>query len=287
VDFVQVDVFGDAAYRGNALAVFTDSGNLSGDQMQAIAREMNLSETTFVTRVEDESYELRIFTPGDELDFAGHPTIGTAWVLRRAGTLKSDRVIQHSRAGETPVTLTDAGGSFERPGEVEPDLEETKTEANARISRALGLEVAQIGLDARELGRSGRLLPAVSSAGMPMLVVPIRDRGSLRAISVRGDLLEEIAPSGVYCFTATGVGQIEARGLFPDKGIAEDPATGAGAAATGLFLADRMGAIDVRIKQGLQIGRPSLIEVSASPGKVRVTGGCHLVFTGMLEAIPS
>src|SRR4051812_18437050 len=103
MDFVQVDVFAEGPFKGNPLAVFPDAGELSVEQMQAIAREMNLSETTFVTAIARESYDVRIFTPQEELPFAGHPTIGTTWVLKDLGFVGGENVRQRSPVGETVV----------------------------------------------------------------------------------------------------------------------------------------------------------------------------------------
>lgn len=286
MEFFQIDVFASGPYRGNPLAVFPDASSLDDDQMQSIAREMKLSETTFVTGIEGDTYDVRIFTPGEELPFAGHPTIGTAWVLSRKGLLSGTKIIQRSKAGDTPVAISSDGASFERTGGSDPDLADKDADSTAVIAKALALDTEQVGLDAAQLGREGRLLPAASDAGVPVFVVPVRDREALRSIELRIDLFRAIDEAGAYCFTATEKGLIEARGLFPGLGVPEDPATGAGGAATGLYLADRLGDIDVTIEQGLQVQRPSVIEVSASPGRVRVSGSCHFVFSGTLEALP-
>jgi trans-2,3-dihydro-3-hydroxyanthranilate isomerase len=195
-------------------------------------------------------------------------------------------VTQRSAAGDTPIAFTPGGAAFERKGEVASDLIETRTDSTAWLAKALTLDPSQIGLDARELGRAGRLLPAVADAGIPVLLVPIKDPNSLRGIVMRPDILTEVAPFGAYCFTAMGAGRIEARGLFPGAGIPEDPATGAAGAALGIYLADRIGQIEATIEQGLQIDRPSVIHIEASPGRVYVAGDCHFIFSGKLEALP-
>jgi trans-2,3-dihydro-3-hydroxyanthranilate isomerase len=286
MDFLQIDVFAGTAYAGNPLAVFPDAGDLSPGQMQAIASEMNLSETTFVTDVRDDSYDVRIFTPTTELPFAGHPTLGTAWTLRHLGKLNADRVTQLSRAGETVVVLKDRRAELTRTGKAERDLELTDPPALRKIAAALSVTPDAIGLEARELGRSGRLRPAFSDAGLRQLFVPVRSIPDLESCRVVANLLDALAPVGVYCFTASGAGRVRARGLFPSAGVNEDPATGSAAAGLGLYLADRLGDIDLEVLQGQEIGRPSHLFVKGRTGEVRVAGDCVLIFEGRLTELP-
>ena len=286
VKFYQVDVFADGPYKGNPLAVFPDGEGLSTLQMQAIAREMNLSETTFVTRVDGNSYDVRIFTPAEELPFAGHPTIGTAWVLTHIGAVKGASVVQHSSAGETRLTLTDDVWWFERTGWADPNLADSKPESTAALANALGLTKNEIGLDAEEFGRAGRLMPAFSDAGLSQLMVPVRDLRSLERCRPSVGLLKDAGGMGAYCFTAeTGRG-LRARGFWPGVGVEEDPATGSACAALGIYLADRLRSIDLTVRQGVEMGRPSTIEMRASTGEVSIGGRCALVFEGSLHALP-
>jgi trans-2,3-dihydro-3-hydroxyanthranilate isomerase len=285
--FVQVDVFGDEPYQGNPLAVFPDAAGLTGDQMQTIAREMNLSETSFVMSAEGESYDVRIFTPAEELPFAGHPTLGTAWVLRHSGMVKGERLTQHSPAGATSVSFSGDRVSFERTGSVEPDLDQRSVDIAEQLARALSLKPTDIGHGAGALGRAGTLRPARADAGVAQLMVPVRDLETLGRVSVRRDLLDPLDPFGVYCFTGVAPGTVRARGLFPGAGVPEDPATGSAAAGLGLYLAARLGEITFEIEQGAEIGRPSRLYVAASPGHVQVGGRCHLVFEGEMSALPA
>jgi trans-2,3-dihydro-3-hydroxyanthranilate isomerase len=284
--FVQVDVFADSAFRGNPLAVFPDPGELTTGQMQAIASEMNLSETTFVTSHTRDFYEMRIFTPTEELDFAGHPTLGTAWTLRRLDLLEADEVTQRTRAGDTRVRLGGERSWFVRAGAAETDEDESNPDYSVRLARGLGLGDREVGLEARELGRSGHLRPAFASAGLRHLVVPLRDLDSLSRARPQPQALPDVNPGGFYCFTAVQAGRIRARAFFTGIGVEEDPATGSGAADLGLYLADRIGPIDVEIVQGVEIGRLSRIHVRARPGAVEVGGACHHVFDGTLAALP-
>jgi trans-2,3-dihydro-3-hydroxyanthranilate isomerase len=286
MEFFQVDVFAGSAYSGNPLAVFPNADGLSSSQMQRIALEMNLSETTFVTAVDGDAYSVRIFTPGQELPFAGHPTVGTAWLLRHIEKLAGERFVQSSAAGDTEITVVGDELWFERTGRTEPDIGGDDPDAGAPIAAALGLEAGDMGLDASELGGSGRLNAAVSDAGVAQLMVPVRDDSSLARCVPRSELTA-IHPMGVYCFTALGAGRLGARGFFPAVGVAEDPATGSAAAGLGLYLGDRVGGGSFAIEQGREMGRPSRILMRSEPGRVSIGGRCELILRGQLEALPA
>ncbi|MBA2365290.1 MAG: PhzF family phenazine biosynthesis protein [Actinomycetota bacterium] len=284
--FYQLDVFGSGPYSGNPLAVFPGADHLDAAQMQMIASEMNLSETTFVTRASVDSYDMRIFTPAEELSFAGHPTIGTAFCLAHLGRVTGEHLTQRTSVGQTKVTHRNDRWWFERPGRSHDDLESSDEKAGGTLAEALSLDPAEIGLEARELGRSGRLGPAVADVGMGHLMIPVRDLRSLAACSVRADLLAPVSSVGAYCFTAAGAGRIRARGFFPGVGISEDPATGSAAAELGIYLAARIGDIDFEISQGREIGRPSRLWVQAKKASVMVGGRCDLVLEGELVKLP-
>jgi trans-2,3-dihydro-3-hydroxyanthranilate isomerase len=285
MDFLQVDVFAEAAFEGNPLAVFPDPDDLDARQMQIIAREMNLSETTFVTRVDDDSYKMRIFTPEEEMPFAGHPTLGTAWALRHLGKLNADEVTQEVKAGPNPVRFEDDIVWLERTGVAEPDIESSHPQALGMIASAIGLSTGDIGLEAREIGRSGRLRPALANAGLKMLLVPVRDLDVLaRARPV--EVLRIEGAAGLYCFTAAGAGRFQARGFFPGAGIPEDPGTGSAVAALGLYLSDRLGPVDGEVHQGVEMKKPCRIFLRAEPERASIGGRCRLVFTGRLAELP-
>ena len=285
MEFIQVDVFSNKPYEGNPLAVVPEANDLRPSQMRAIAREMNLSETTFVTAVSDDSYSLRIFTPEIELPFAGHPTLGTAWTLLHLNRLHGDEFSQRSEVGTTRVFKKKEMLWFERHGEVGSDLDQRDPEVGRKLAQALGLEPNQVGMEARELGRSGMLRPAYASAGVESTMVPVRDATALQNCTPRPHLLEEFG-DGVYCFTATQAGRVRARGFFPGAGISEDPATGSAAASLGLYLADRVGAIDFELTQGIEARRPSFMQIKAESGMVQVGGQCALVLRGELSQLP-
>ncbi|MDQ3964524.1 MAG: PhzF family phenazine biosynthesis protein [Actinomycetota bacterium] len=278
MEFYQLDVFADAAYGGNQLAVFPDAPDLSDAQMQAIAREMNLSETTFVTGIEGTVYSLRIFTPAEELPFAGHPTVGTAWLLRHLGLLEGDDAVQRSKAGDTPVSLGSDEPAFERTGTVEA-VAAPKSDA---VAQALNLPAEAIGLSLAGV----ELRPGFADAGVLQLMVPIRTSDDLVAARPDATLVESLHHEGIYCFTEIAPGRVKARGFFAGLGISEDPATGSAAAGLGLYLGDRIGPMTFEISQGAEVGRPSRIKVDARSGSVTVAGRCELIFSGRLLALP-
>ena len=266
--YLIVDVFAREPLSGNGLAVFPDPGSVAPERMQRIAREMNLSETTFVTSIHDDGYDVRIFTPADELPFAGHPTLGTSWVLRHIGALSGDRFVQHSEAGDTPVTFDGGHVWLERGGSGGTDLPDV-----GETLDMLEIGPGSVGFDASMLGAgAGPLRPAIANSGVPQLMLPIADArvvGSLRAPATLGEI------EGVYCFAPLGPGRVKARFFSPDFGVAEDPATGSAAAGLGLYLGARVGEIDIEIEQGAEIARPSFISLRAAPGRARVGGEVH------------
>jgi trans-2,3-dihydro-3-hydroxyanthranilate isomerase len=286
--FLMVSVFhaGDPYRGGNPLAVFPNAGDLDASQMQAIAATLNLSESTFVSGSDESSYDVRIFTPREELPFAGHPTLGTACTLRHLGRLTSESFVQRSPAGETEVTAEGDVLYFRRTGAAADDLAATNERAHLDVALALRLEERDVTLEAYELGRPGVLRPALSDAGLQHFIVPLRNLDALSRVQVDERRLAELSPFGAYCFTAVAAGRVQARGLFPSVGVDEDPATGSAAACLGVYLADRVGDIEVNVDQGIEMGRPSRLMVSATADGVRVGGRCDLLLSGELERLP-
>jgi trans-2,3-dihydro-3-hydroxyanthranilate isomerase len=286
VRFIQVDVFADRPYSGNPLAVFPEAADLTSAQMQAIASEMNLSESVFVTEARGDKYEVRIFTPKTELGFAGHPTLGSAWSLLHLGAVKGDTLVQRSPAGETAVTVDGDRMWLERPGSTQPDIEDRSPNELRRVASWVGLEPSETGFEARELGRHGRFRPAIAEGGLPFLILPVRDLSALGRCVPPPDEATELG-AGIYCFTAVRAGGVRARALFPaGSGAREDPGTGSAAAALGIYLAGRVGDIDFEIEQGVEMGRPCRIYVSGREATVRVGGRCELVLEGDLRHLP-
>ena len=276
-DYTLVDVFIEGAGGGNACAVFPDAAEMPAERMQAHAAELNLSESTFVTRCDESSYDVRIFTPREELPFAGHPTLGTACVLLDRGILKGDSFTQNSAAGPTKVTREGDVLWLQRTGKSSPDMDLKDPRIDDELADALGLEPRDIGMDARELGRSGFLRPAFSNAGLEHFCLPLRDPETLARVKVDDGLLGTLSHEGAYCFTADRPGLVFTRGFFPEYGIAEDPATGSGAASLGLYLAERLGDITFDVRQGVEMGAPSRLLVKAKPGRVEVGGRCSII----------
>jgi trans-2,3-dihydro-3-hydroxyanthranilate isomerase len=275
--YLLVDVFTDRPLAGNALAVFPEAHHIPESQLQAIAREMNLSETTFVTQVTLDSYVSRIFTPSAEMPFAGHPTIGTAWALRHLGLVHGDRVVQRTTAGDTSVSFALDTTWLERAGNVGDDLEDSSF-----VAHALGLSDTDIGLNAAQLGMERVMLsPALANAGVSQLIVPVADAVTLSQIRPRPEI-GDLASDGVYCFTAIAPTKVKARFFAPELGVAEDPATGSAAAGLGLYLSARAGDLAFDISQGSEVGRPSTIVVVTARGRVRVGGAVVLAGEGEL-----
>jgi trans-2,3-dihydro-3-hydroxyanthranilate isomerase len=247
--------------------------------MQAVAATFGFSESTFVTSVTDGTYDVRIFTPEEELDFAGHPTLGTAWYLRHRGLLEGDRCVQGSSGGPTQVSFEHDLVWFARAGSCGVDID---ARTAGSLAKALGIDPSCIGYGA--VGGGAHLQPAFSDAGLRQLMVPVRDTSVLESIVPDPELLAKLTDTGAYVFTPVGPRAIRARGFFSPVGVPEDAATGSAAAGLGLYLADRLGDQAAEVTQGVEMDRPSALQVRASPGAVRVGGRCGLVMEGELVA---
>ena len=275
--YVLVDVFTDRALAGNALAVFPDGADIPEDLYAPIARELNLSETVFVGRIDGDVYECRIFTPGAELPFAGHPTLGTAWTLHDLGRVEGPRLVQRTAAGDTPVSLAFETVWLERTGTVGPDIDDVSF-----IAPALGLSETAVGFNAGVLGFGRQwLAPAFADAGVEQLMVPVADAATLTKMAPRPEVVD-LSGQGIYCFTAIAPTRLKARFFASGLGIAEDPATGSAAANLGLYLAERLGDLAFDISQGVEAGRPSTLMVDTSRGRARVGGQVVKVGEGAL-----
>lgn len=295
-----LDVFTDVPFGGNQLAVFVDAPALEPDLMQRIARELNLSETVFVQPAVDSRAvrALRIFTPGVELPFAGHPTIGTAHLLVAMGLVPAEQaergVFLEERVGLVAVTVRrQASGTL--VAELTPaQLPESRGPVPSRAE--LG---ALLGLDADEVVvESDGDAPQAVSAGVPFLFVPVRDRGVLARVAVDLTRWRELLASAwaphLYVFSrdAGNGADIRARMFAPAMGIAEDPATGGAAAAFAGYLAWRVADRDAELRwvveQGVEMQRPSRIEVTAVKEAgvlraVRVGGSAVRIGEGVLR----
>jgi trans-2,3-dihydro-3-hydroxyanthranilate isomerase len=278
VTYHTVDVFTEAPFSGNPLAVFPNASEVADEWMPRIARELNLSETAFVTARRGDSYDIRIFTPASELPFAGHPTIGTAWVLHKLQHLRSQRVIQHSAGGLTPVSITNGCVWFERTGSVGDAAIDPKP-----IAHALGVDSELIRNRPWNLdGRMFRAGPAFADAGLKQLMVPVVSPETLVRLKPSDEIFS-LAPHGLYCWTVLSYRLIKARFFAPGIGVLEDPATGSAAASLGIYVASRVGEAKFAISQGAEVGRPSRILVEASRDSVKVGGAVVAVGTGTID----
>ena len=296
VPYITADVFTDRPFGGNQLAVFPDARGIDPALMQPIAREFNFSETTFVLPPDNPAHtaRVRIFTPGRELPFAGHPTVGTAHVLASTGVVKltgsETRIVFEEIAGPVPVTIRANGGTVEFCQLTAARLPETIPGAPSRerLAEALSLPVDAV--------RSGEWSPEIVSCGTPFVFVPLKDRPAVAAARSKLDVWDEVfagcATSDVFLFATEGerpASDVHARMFAPGMGITEDPATGGAAVALAGYLANRDsragGTLRWVIEQGFEMGRPSILEAEAdkSGGKVvatRVGGSTVMVMEG-------
>ena len=282
--FYIVDVFAEEKYAGNQLAVVRGGAGLPDETLQKIALEMNYSETTFVLSEEETGggYYVRIFTPGDEIPFAGHPTLGTAYVIQYeilAGLVES--ITLKLKAGEIPVSFGEVLWMRQLPPTFGATLD------SALIAPTLNLEMAD--LDDRSPVQE-------VSTGLPALIVPLRDLDALRRCKVDWERFTEVAGSGknlyVFCPEShdDGPGDLSARMFANDPGVPEDPATGSAAGCLAAYLLGHAylgtDSIDVRVEQGYEIGRPSLLYLQAErDGEkiiVNVGGKVQMVARGEL-----
>jgi trans-2,3-dihydro-3-hydroxyanthranilate isomerase len=278
VPFRLVDVFCERPLAGNQLCVVPEPGSLDAATMQSLAREIGFSETTFVTAYDDDWYSMRIFTPDAELPFAGHPTLGTAFVMVAEGRVRSP-LTQVVEAGEFPVEV-DLDREFATMRQLRPTFGPEIADLDG-VAAGGGLGVADLDPD---------LPPQLVSTGLPHLLVPVRDEPTLRRAARNDDALRALwkryGPDCIYLFALTDDGAI-ARLFDAGLGIGEDPATGSAAGPLGAYLAAR-GAAGMPgklvIHQGKQVGRPSVLHVEVeSEGdswSVRVGGGVAIVGAG-------
>jgi trans-2,3-dihydro-3-hydroxyanthranilate isomerase len=289
--FYTLDVFTTTRFEGNPLAVITDGDGLSNDVMLAIAREINLSETVFVQKpTEDNALaRLRIFTTREELKLAGHPVIGTWFLLAELGVVPAQEggvhVSQQTGAGVLPVEIRFKEGRPQRVTMTQTDAAFRPAKIN---KKALA---AALGLTPRDF--DPKLEPEFVSTGIFNLMVPLRNRAALGKISMNMiDLRALLGKNGTmaYCFAPSGNGKVFSRGMLPWEQY-EDAATGSAAGSLGAYMV-RQGKLSpghtLSILQGAEMGRPSHIEVEVTQsGKKlvpRVSGAAVKVFQGTIDA---
>jgi trans-2,3-dihydro-3-hydroxyanthranilate isomerase len=275
--YVIADVFTDTPFQGNQVAVFTDAREIPEDKLQAIAKEMNLSETVFVYTPEGEGHaRIRIFTPSIEMPFAGHPTLGTAFIL--SGPLSLEEIKLETGSGVVPVLLDREDGRivFGRMAQPLPTVEPFRDEAE--LLEILGVERSELPVE-------------VYDNGVKHVYVALGSEDEVAAL--RPDLArlaEQSSALGFNCFAGVGT-RWKTRMFAPSGGVAEDPATGSAAGPLALHLA-RHGRIafgdEIEISQGVEVGRPSKlfarVEGSAEDvQRVEVGGSAVIVARGELK----
>jgi len=297
--FVTVDVFTDRRFAGNPLAVFPDASGIDPALMPAIACEFNLSETVFVLPPDDPRHtrRARIFTPGSELPFAGHPTVGTGWLLAHLGLvpLRGDRTDLVLEEGVGPVRVA-VFAENGRP--VRSELGVAKLPERAPAAPPPADLAALLGLGADDLATAPHA-PEGWSCGTPFLFVPLRDRSAVARARLRADVWERAVSggdtAGVFIFAADpelAGSDLRARMFAPNLGVGEDPATGSAVSALAGYLAARDETRDGTrrwvIEQGFEMGRPSILELSVDRKAgaiidVRVGGPTVFVSEGEME----
>lgn len=267
--FVFADVFTDVPLQGNQLAVFTDAREIPEERLQPLAREINFAETVFVYPAAGDGHaRIRILTPSLELPFAGHPILGTAFVL--AGPLQLDEIWLETGAGVVPVRL-ERGGSRLGFGRMrQPVVVPEPYEHAAELLALLGVEESGLPVELYRQGPGHVLI----ELGSPEAVAALRPNA---------EALMELSPYGTVCFARDGESW-KARVFVPAHGVLEDAATGSAAGPVALHLA-RHGRIafgdEVVIHQGVEIGRPSTLHaVARSTEEVEVGGSAVVVARG-------
>lgn len=292
--FYTCDVFTRDRFGGNPLAVLPQAEGLSSRQMQQIAREFNYSETTFVFPAQEgNTRKVRIFTPAREVPFAGHPNIGTAFVLatiEEFGEIQGDMTVTfEEEAGLVPVTInTNEAGRLWCELAAPQRLTLGKTVAADLAASALSLETADIALDVHP--------PQTAGVGLPFLIVELKNRGALERASFNMQVLEVLEEKGlppdILLYTRSFAEiDIRARMFAPVDGVPEDPATGSANCALAALLSHynpaESGDFNWRIAQGVEMGRPSILDARTQKrnGVVQATmigGDCVMVSEGTL-----
>lgn len=280
--YLHLDVFTDRPFEGNQLAVFPEPRGLGAEMMQTIAREMNFSECTFIFPAEASGdVRMRIFTPGEELPIAGHPTIGSTFALAAEGTIAAGRgaFVYELGVGPTPVSLEWRAGALDFVWMTQPlPTFEKPVENRAALAAAVGIgehDLADLPIQ-------------IVSCGVPYLIVPIVSRSAVDSVSIeRKALVRVLGESGanevpVFLFTRDRTGgsaeeTAYSRMIAPGFGIAEDPATGSASGPLGCYLLrhDLVGADTARSMlslQGVAMQRPSRISISIDSANGDITG---------------
>lgn len=280
-EFYIVDVFAEELYSGNQLAVFPDADGLSTAEMQRIAGEINYSETTFVSSKAPEGggYDVRIFTPKTEVPFAGHPVLGTAFVIRQyLQNPMQEKIMLNLKVGQIPVTLLEDGVLWMKT----PPPEFGMVFDNADIAEVLGIDASDI---------DGRYPVQAVSTGLPFIIVPLKTLAAVKKAKANTDKLLSLGdgqhtPKVIFVFcpqTYHAQNDINARMFAECFGVVEDPATGSANSCLAGYLLEHdyygRSEIDLRVEQGYEIGRPSLLYLKArkSDGEIDIRVGGKVI----------
>jgi trans-2,3-dihydro-3-hydroxyanthranilate isomerase len=299
-DFATLDVFTDTMFGGNPLAVLPDARGLTTEQMQAIAREFNYSETTYVFPPEDENHtrKVRIFTPLAEIPFAGHPNVGTAVALARLGELgevvAGQRIIFEEAAGAVSVFLRGNGGEIDSAEFIAPVINQFESKVPLEeAADAVGLAQDRIVTERHE--------PGIVSVGVRFLYVELKDLEALTASEAAPGPVTRVSASrgldGVFAYARVGEGSengvdFRARVFAPVHGVMEDPASGSANAGLANILAslneDEDATLEWDVAQGVEMGRPSRLHVTAERRggevvEIRVAGGAVVACRGQID----
>jgi trans-2,3-dihydro-3-hydroxyanthranilate isomerase len=276
--FTWLDVFAERPLTGNGLAVVADADAVSDETMLALAQETRLSETTFVQSAEAEGadYRNRIWDPHEELPFAGHPSLGTAVAVARWRDLADTSFIQETRAGLQPIDVHKEGDRWWA------SMLQNETEFGPELEREAVMTA--VGLRARDAHPD--FAPQVVSTGMKHVMAPVADLDALsRAVPDYPAIYELSQPFGsmvIYLAWVDGE-SVRARSFTRTVEMGEDPATGSAAGPLGAYLHQRAGTERLRIRQGEEMGRPSVLEVEMEDGRPRVSGGVIPLIDGGLS----
>ncbi len=289
------DVFTDTRFGGNQLAVLPEATGLSDRQMQQIAREFNFPESTFVFPAEaGQTRKVRIFTPATEMPFAGHPNVGTAFVLATANELgpigDSTAITFEEKAGLVPITIRNEDGRIRCELKAPQKLSIGKSVSAEMFAEAVSLKPGDIVTRTHP--------PQVASVGLPFLIAEIKDRDALKRARAHAPGLEAIQAEGitpdVHLYIHSGDEfDIRARMFAPFDGVPEDPATGSANCALAELLtthkSEQDGSFQWRIAQGVEMGRPSNLAARTEKRNGEVVGtwiggNCVLVSEGWIEA---
>ncbi|HEY5033475.1 MAG TPA: PhzF family phenazine biosynthesis protein [Actinomycetes bacterium] len=297
LEYYVVDVFTSVPYAGNPLALVLGADHLTTEQMQQMALEFHLSETAFpIAPTDDErargvAYRLRIFTPEVELPFAGHPSVGTAWVMARLGRVPVGTVVQACGAGELPLTVAPDGGPVELTG---------GTPTWSEPVDPLPL-LAAVGLDATDLDAADGRAARVCGTGLGYGIVSVRPDALARCVPDAGRLSAFAHPvseaTGVYVVAWDGAARLARARMFAgDVGVLEDAATGSAALALGVWLVvsgqvaagHGPSSTGYEVRQGVEMGRPAVLSCTVEAGdgvptSVRVKGDVVFVAKGRIS----